>query len=184
MGNASSTVANESQARTADSVSKEINEIIIKLRDARQRLDNEKDNAKKNIIIREITLLVSTQASLNDELDELQAAVAPAAAALAPAAAVAPAAAASFNTPNTQQFYNARNAPGPQGHNQQYLSGFEYPSSDSDSVDSIGGTIKRKNSKRKNSKRKNSKRKNSKRKNSKRKNSKRKNSKRKNSKRK
>ena len=168
MGNVSS--------RTADSVSQEINQIIIKLRDARKRLDNEKDNDKKNIIIREISLLQSTQTSLNDELDELQAAVAPAAAVLAPAAAaVAPAAAAaSVNTPNTQQNYNARNAPGPQDPNQQDLSGFEYPSSDSDSVDSIGGTIKRKNSKRKNSKRKNSKRKNSKRKNSKRKNSKRK----------
>jgi hypothetical protein len=172
MGSSSSKTADSvSQARTADSVRQEINQIIIKLRDARQRLKAEEDNDKKNIIIREINLLVSTQASLTDEYDKL-AAVAPAGAAavLAPAAAaaaaaVAPAAAAaSVNTPNTQPIYNARNAQGPQdGSPQPDLSGFEY-----------GGTIKRKNSKRKNSKRKNSKRKNSKRKNSKRKNSKRK----------
>jgi len=164
MGSSSSKT---SQARTADSVSQEINEIIIKLRDARNRFDNEKDNEKKNIIIKEISLLKSTQASLNDELDELQAAVAPAGAAAVPSAAavaaVAPApAASSVNTPNTQQNYNAGNAQGPQdGSPQPNLSGFEYSSG--------GGTIKRKNSKRKNSKRKNSKRKNSKRKNSKRK---------------
>ena len=155
-----------SSSKTVDSVRQEINEIIIKLRDARKRLEAEKDNDKKNIIIREINLLVSTQASLTDEYDKL-AAVAPAAAVLAPAAAaaaaVAPAAAAaSVNTPNTQPIYNARNAQGPQdGSPQPDLSGFEYPSG--------GGRIKRKNSKRKNSKRKNSKRKNSKSKNSKRK---------------
>jgi len=181
MGSSSSKTADSvSQARTVDSVSKEINEIIKKLYDARQRLKAEEDNDKKNIIIREINLLVSTQASLTDEYDKL-AAVAPAgaaavlapaaaaaAAAVAPAAAaLAPAAAASVNTPNTQPIYNARNAQGPQdGSPQPDLSGFEYPSG--------GGRIKRKNSKRKNSKRKNSKRKNSKRKNSKRKNSKRK----------
>jgi hypothetical protein len=46
-------------------------------------------------------------------------------------------------------FYNARNAPGPQDPNQPDLSGFEFPSSDSDSVDSSGGTMKNKNNKRK-----------------------------------
>ena len=192
MGSSSSKpVDSVRQERTVDIVRQEINEIIEKIKIDKKRLEEfiknrkttatdewsqEKESEDKD----QMRLTVESASSkkilkeLNKEFDELQAAVAPAGAAAVPsaparAAAVpsAPAgAAASFNTPNTQQIYNARNAPGPQDPNQPELSGFEYPSSDSDSV---GGTMKRKNSKRKNSKRKNSKRKNSKRKNSKRK---------------
>ena len=145
MGNASS--------RTVDSVSKEINEIIKKLKDDKNYLDefiknrktkatdelsNEKDSEDKEQmrLTGELAALKTRLTELNKELDGLQAA---------------------SSAPNQQE---------------DITSGFNLPIFQ-------GGTKKKKNSKRKNSKRKNSKRKNSKRKNSKRKNSKRKNSKRK-----
>jgi hypothetical protein len=179
-----------SSSKTIDSVSKEINEIIKKLNDDKKRLeifiqnrktratdqwskDKESEDKEQMKLTGELVALKTRLTELNKELDGLlpSASASPAAGSGTGSGSNSPAAT-SFNTLNTQQNYNARNAPGPQGHNQQYLPDFEYPSSDSDSVDSIGGKIKRKNSKRKNSKRKNSKRKNSKRKNSKRKNSK------------
>ena len=168
-----------SSSKTVDSVSKEINEIIKKSNDDKKRLeifiqnrktratdqwskDKESEDKEQMRLTGELVALKQKQEKLNKELDGLlqSASASPAAA----SGSNSPAAA-SVNTPNTQQIYNARNAPGPQDPNQPDLSGFEYPSFQ-------GGKIKRKNSKRKNSKRKNSKRKNSKRKNSKRRNSK------------
>jgi hypothetical protein len=179
-----------SSSKTVDSVSKEMNEIIKKLNDDKKRLeifiqnrktratdqwskDKESEDKEQMKLTGKLVALKTRLTELNKELDGLQSASASPAAASGTGSGSNSPAATSFNTPNTpntQQIYNARNAPGPQG--SPHLPDFEYPSSDSDSVDSIGGKIKRKNSKRKNSKRKNSKRKNSKRKNSKRKNSK------------
>ena len=129
MGNANS--------RTVDSVSKESNEIIEKLKDDKNYLDefiknrktkatdelsNEKDSEDKEQmrLTGELAALKKRLTELNKELDELQAA---------------------SSAPNQQ----------------------EDITSDFNSSIFKGGTIKRKNSKRKNSKRKNSKRKNSKR---------------------
>ena len=145
MGNTSS--------RTVDSVSKEMNETIQKLKDDKKRLerfiqyrkktatdewseDKESEDKEQMRLTGELAALKTRLTELNKELDGLQAA---------------------SSAPNQQE---------------DITSDFNLPIFQ-------GGTKKKKNSKRKNSKIKNSKIKNSKRKNSKRKNSKRKNSKRK-----
>ena len=172
-----------SSSKTVDSVSKEISEIIEKLKDDKKRLDifiqnrktratdqwsedKESEDKEQMRLTGELVALKTRLTELNKELDGLlQSASASHAAGSGTGSGSNSPAATSFNRPDTQPNSNARNALGPQDPNQPDLTGFEYHSSQ-------GGKIKRKNSKRKNSKRKNSKRKNSKRKNSKRKNSK------------
>jgi len=131
-----------SSSRTVDSVSKEINEIIEKIKDDKKRLeifiqnrktratdqwseDKESEDKEQMRLTGELAALKTRLTELNKELDGLQAA----------------------SSANQQE---------------DITSGFNLPIFQ-------GGKKKKKNSKRKNSKRKNSKRKISKRKNSKRK---------------
>ena len=135
MGNTSS--------RTVDSVSKEMNETIQKLKDDKKRLerfiqyrkktatdewseDKESEDKEQMRLTGELVALKTRLTELNKELDGLlqSASASPAAGSGTGSGSNSPAAT-SVNRPDTQPNSNARNALGPQDPN---LTGFEFPS--------------------------------------------------------